>query len=486
MKTTHIPPYDEWSALLVDNRVRVDALRQVVGETTVRAVRREVIEAASLYTSRLGEVAQRVGATLALPMVPSDAALRPVVMAGHQPVIYHAGLLEKVTRLQSLSAGVRATAINVTIDTDEGDGGRLIWPLIKDGDVIIKQGSLSEGGALYRDQRVGSARTVSDLFTEVCRDLEASGKSEATQSIARVSNLYQALSGESISMAHAIVRMSENGAGYVELPLSELVELPTIREIIRGMFNDASRFVAVYNATLEAYRREHRIKNQANPFPNMTIEGDRLEMPFWQIAGGARRAVWVTAAGNTSSSEGCLVAPRGSIVTLLLRGLCSDLLIHGLGGGKYDRFVDAFGKAYWGAELPTFVVASATRYLFPQEVGQYLHARELKSTYKDMVSHTSKFLGQGLFSQGEEADLASLVARRQSLLEELPRARSNEDRSPIVHALNEVNRSIKARIDISSIANSLADGGIDDARLARWSCREYPFFFFHRESEANF
>jgi hypothetical protein len=411
-------------------------------------------------------------------MVSSDAALRPVVMAGHQPVIYHAGLLEKVTRLQSLSAAVGATALNVTIDTDEGDGGRLIWPLIKDDDVVIKQGSLSEGGALYRDQRVRSARTVSELFAEVCRDLEASGRSEAIHNIARVSNLYQALSGESVSMAHAIVRMSESGAGYVELPLSELVELPTMRQVIRGIFDDASRFVSLYNATLEAYRREHRIKNQANPFPNMAIEGDRFEMPFWEIANGARKAMWVAAVGSPCRSEGCLVAPRGSIVTLLLRGLCSDLFIHGLGGGKYDQFVDAFGKAYWGARLPTFVVASATRHLFPEHVAYYLRARELKCRYKEMVSHTSNFLGQGLFSQGEEADLALLVARRQSLLEELSRVRSNEERRPIAHALNDVNRSIKAQIDSSSIANILADGGIDDARLGRWACREYPFFFF--------
>jgi hypothetical protein len=344
MKTTHIPPYEEWAALLAESRVRTKALHRVLGESTVQAVRREVVEAACLYTKRLGEVAQRVGIELSQPAIPADASVRPIVMAGHQPVLYHAGLLEKVTRLVSLSQTVGATAINVTIDTDEGDSGRIVWPLLKEADVVIKQGSLSEGGVLYRDQRVVSKESVSRLFAEVCRDLESSGKHDSLPRVVRVSKLYEALSGESISMAHSIVRMSECGCGYAEVPLSELVELPTLRSMMQGMFDDVPRFVSVYNATLEAYRREHAIKNQANPFPNMTVKGSEFEMPFWEIVDGARRAVRVDVSNKSWNMGKKLVAPRGSVVTLLLRGLCSDLFIHGLGGGKYDQFVDAFAQ----------------------------------------------------------------------------------------------------------------------------------------------
>jgi hypothetical protein len=247
--------------------------------------------------------------------------------------------------------------------------------------------------------------------------------------------------------------------------------------MIQGMFDDVPRFVSTYNATLEAYRREHAIKNQANPFPNMTVNGTEFEMPFWEIVESGRKAVTVDVARSSRSLENKLIAPRGSIVTLMLRGVCSDLFIHGLGGGKYDQFVDAFAQEYWGASLPRFVVASATRYLFPHQVDYYLRAKELKGRYKEMVSHTNKFLGQGVFSEGDEAALAPLVERRRTLVEELQGASSNAERSPVAHALNEVNRAIKGQIDTSSIASILNDGGIDDARLGRWMCREYPFFF---------
>ena len=477
MKTTHIPPYEEWAAILAENRVQTEALHRVLGESTVQAVRREVVEAARLYTKHLGEVAQRVGIELSLPAITTDAADRPIVMAGHQPVLYHAGLLEKVTRLVSLSQTIGTTAINVTIDTDVGDGGRILWSLLKDSDVVIKQSTLSEGGGLYRDQHVISKEGVARLFAEVCRDLESSGKHDSLPRVERVSKLYEALAGESISTAHSIVRMSECGARYAEVPLSVLVQLPTFQAMIQGMFDDVPRLVSTYNATLEAYRREHGIKNQANPFPNMSVNGTEFEMPFWEIVEGARKAVTVDVASSSRSLENKLIAPRGSIVTLMLRGVCSDLFIHGLGGGKYDQFVDAFAQEYWGAPLPRFVVASATRYLFPHQVDYYLRARELKGRYKEMVSHTNKFLGQGIFSEGDEAALAPLVERRRPLVEELQRASSNAERSPVAHALNEINREIKGRIDTSSIGSILNDGGIDDARLGRWMCREYPFFF---------
>lgn len=478
MNTTHIPPYDEWVSLLTENRERVRALHRTLGESTVHAVRREVVEAARSYTKRLGDVALRAGISLSFPDGIFNSEVQSIVMAGHQPVIYHPGLLEKVIRLQSISREVGATAINVTIDTDEGDGGRIIWPLLKDADVVIKQGSLAEGSSLYCEQRIVSDRTVSNVFADVCRDLEASNASEALERVVRVSKLYQALSGESIAIAHAIVRMSESGAGYLEVPLSEVVRLPTVRRVLQGMLDDAPHFVSVYNATLEAYRQEHKIKNRANPFPNMAVESDSVEVPLWEIRGGSRKGVRIPAAGHPCNIDDRLVAPRGSLVTLLLRGLCSDLFIHGLGGGKYDQFVDAFSEAYWGAPLPAFVVASSTRYLFPEQVAHYVHAREVKSTYKEMVSHTSTFIGRGLFSEEEEVDLSSLDARRQSLLEELRRASSTEERSLVAHAVNEVNRSIKTRIDHSSMKQVLVDGAIDDARLGRWACREYPFFFF--------
>ena len=70
------------------------------------------------------------------------------------------------------------------------------------------------------------------------------------------------------------------------------------------------------------------------------------------------------------------------------------------------------------------------------------------------------------------------VAQRQLLLKELREVNAPEKRSEVSHALNAINRSIRELIDTSSITPTLIEDAIDDVRLARWACREFPFFFF--------
>jgi hypothetical protein len=160
-----------------------------------------------------------------------------------------------------------------------------------------------------------------------------------------------------------------------------------------------------------------------------------------------------------------------------MRGCCGDIAVHGLGGARYDPFVDAFARALYGVELPKYVVASATRYLFPNVVERYQKARDVKARYKEMVSHTEKFFGQGVFSREDEASLEPLVKNRRELLEALKLTQSPEQKSQVAHQLNALNRDIKSRIEVSAVAPLLADAAIEDSVLARWECREFPFFF---------
>jgi hypothetical protein len=397
-------------------------------------------------------------------------------MAGHLPVVYHPGILEKTKRLRMLADDVGGKALNIAIDTDEGDGGRLLWPLVSGDDVVIKQKSVSTGGGMYRDQRVVTQPESATIFAEMIHNLGASGCASTIAGAQEAARLYGVLAGEPITLANALVRMSLGGAGYDEVPLSLLIEAPSIREFLDAIIRDGERFARLYNATLDNYWGEHKIKNPANPFPNMEIREEEVELPLWEIVGGSRKAVKI--ARGRIASVAHPVAPRGSIVTLLLRGVCCELFVHGLGGGKYDHFVNELAESYWGAPLPSFVVASATEYLFPSQVARYTNAREVKARYKEMVSHTAAFIGQGVFSAEDEKALAPLLERRRDLLPRMQHVQSKEERSSVAHELNEVNRLIKTAIDTSSLAPLLAEGAIDDARLKRWACREYPFFLF--------
>lgn len=476
MSITLNPPYQEWSAILASNRILASSVHGVLGAEFVARLRREIGEVTTGYRAQMEELAHRLGISLSQSGTGNPTIGGAIVMAGHQPVVYHPGIIEKTKRLGALAAETGSYALNVAIDTDEGDGGRLLWPLRDGDDVVIKQRSIATGSSLYRDQRVVPKEEIGEIFAEMARDLQGSGCASAADGAERAEHLYSAMEGESIVLANALVRKALRGGGYDEVPLSLLLETPSVREFINRVVNDAERFVGLYNTTLERYRADHKIKNPANPFPNMAVTSEDIELPLWEIVGSSRAGVVVNRQGKAKPTN--LLAPRGSIVTLLLRGACSDLFIHGIGGGKYDQFVNSFAESYWGASLPRFVVASATEYLFPERVQEYLHAREVKAKYKEMVSHTASFIGKGVFSPDDENTLAPLLERRRTLLPLLQGVQSREERSVVAHELNEVNRRIKVAIDTSSIAPLLARGGIDDARLNRWSCREYPFFLF--------
>lgn len=474
MGVTLNPPYEEWKAILASNLITAHVLHRAVGEDRVTAIRREMIEVARGYGSQLRACALNVGSPIESQSGRVSKGPRPIVMAGHQPIIYHSGILEKTKRLTTLARETDGLALNIAIDTDEGDAGRILWPLREGEQILIREGVITTRMKLYRDQRIAPKAQVASVFSEMIRDLRSSGHHEGADGALRASRLYEALEGESAVLANALVRKSLCGDGYDEIPLSLLLEAPSVQDFLRRIVDDADSFTSMYNAILEAYRAEHKIKNPANPFPNMEMDSDCVEVPLWEIVHGARQRVVVRPGHPISASS--LLAPRGSIVTLLLRGVCSDLFIHGMGGAKYDQFVNAFARALWGEALPRFVVATATRYLFPERVEHYLRAREMKANYKSMVSHTANFLGKGVFSADDERTLRPLVGRRGELLALLQHVQTKEERSPIAHELNDINRLLKGAIDASSLAPLLRDGAIDDAVLNRWMCREFPFF----------
>lgn len=474
MVVTLNPPYEEWKAILASNLMMAQAVHRVVGEECVTAIRREMLEAARGYAAQLQACALKVGIPIESQSGRISNGAHPIVMAGHQPIIYHSGILEKTKRLTTIARETGGLALNIAIDTDEGDAGRVLWPLREGEQIHIREGVITTRMKLYRDQRIASNAQVAEVFAEMIRELHSSGQPEAANGALRACRLYEALEGESAVLANALVRKSLCGDGYDEIPLSVILEAPSVKTFIQRIVDDADRFTAMYNATLEAYRADHKIKNPANPFPNMERDSEGVEVPLWEIVDGTRRRLVVRPGQPFSASF--LLAPRGSIVTLLLRGVCSDLFIHGIGGAKYDQFVNAFARALWGESLPSFVVASATRYLFPERVEHYLRARDMKANYKAMVSHTADFLGKGFFSAEDERTLRPLVGRRSELLALLQHVRTKEERSPIAHELNDINRLLKGAIDTSSLAPLLRDGAIDDAVLNRWMCREFPFF----------
>jgi 23S rRNA G2069 N7-methylase RlmK/C1962 C5-methylase RlmI len=129
-------------------------------------------------------------------------------------------------------------------------------------------------------------------------------------------------------------------------------------------------------------------------------------------------------------------------------------------------------------ELPKFVVASETQYLFPNEVKRIGREVEIALQFKEIVARTEKFFGQDIFSPEEERTLQLLIDSRNQLRAKIQQAQTEADRRPIAHALNEANRRVRDILEAGSLQAIRARASSNEAALTRWKFREFPFFMF--------
>jgi len=162
----------------------------------------------------------------------------------------------------------------------------------------------------------------------------------------------------------------------------------------------ADQFAADYNAALDEYRNENRIRTPGRPMPNLKVTPDRVEVPFWldSFAHGSRTRAAVerrpggwalvlasgdecvlqpsapgpalaTQLGNWLRTHDLRLAPRALSLTMFVRLFLADQFVHGIGGARYDQVTDKLIATHFGVAPPRFAVTTATLY-FPQAAGR--------------------------------------------------------------------------------------------------------------------
>jgi hypothetical protein len=175
------------------------------------------------------------------------------------------------------------------------------------------------------------------------------------------------------------------GTDYLELPVTSMAGSRAFATFAVHLGLDARAFAGAYNASLADYRERTGTRNAAQPFPDLTLEDDVVELPLWLLLDGHRRTVWARTGRDPALvvdgevvcdltldpamsvdrllATGVVLAPKALALTLFTRTLVADLFIHGVGGGRYDQVTDEVIRRYFGVEPPPFVVASMTMYL---------------------------------------------------------------------------------------------------------------------------
>lgn len=356
--------------------------------TKVRQLaREEAVGLAAEYTSRYADVSL---ARL------SDASSSAVVLSGHQPELFHAGVWFKNVLLSRFAEQQGAVALNFLVDND----------LCRDPSIRVpsceSSGKLVAANVAFDSYRTPVPWELRSLESwDVWHDFPKQVERHLGPLIDYQPLLQQlwplateALSqgkkvGASLAQARHRLEMAA-GLRTLEIPLSMLVSTAAFARFSIQLLSELPRFQEVYNSQREAYRSAHRIRNAAHPVPQLEQSDGWIEGPWWVYRNESpiRHRLWIRLLNDQLilsdragwqeviegrldcdsaaeqwlelQTEGICLRPRALLTTMYLRLIVGDLFLHGIGGGKYDQLTDGIIHEFFGIQPPLMGVASAT------------------------------------------------------------------------------------------------------------------------------
>jgi hypothetical protein len=392
----------------------------------------------------------------------AERTSKPIMMAGHQPTLFHPGVWLKNFFLFQQSQRFSALPINLIIDNDLCDS-RILIPTgsgipdrIEEFELAGTNSNCPFEGAQVTDledfysagskieQRIKPLvfhPTIRELWPEVIR---------ASQQLKH---------GEQLNLGQAIAAgrhrlEAKLGLKTLEVPISSLARTRSFAQFAWHMLAAADRFQLIHNEGVLEYRRQYNLRSRTHPFPQLDQRGDWYETPFWIFLDSATKrkplfvrqwngelqlsdfAGWqLNGLKNSAdlfqriSDQSLLLRPRAVTTTLYSRLILSDLFVHGIGGGKYDQVTDWIASRFWQIRLPDYCVVSATYQLFPNlssvspaQIGIQ------KQQLRELEMNPDKFL---LSNETTEvpAEVRAAIDRKRALIRERPAAEGADERS---------------------------------------------------------
>ncbi len=512
------PPRAEWSVDLASvTNPAISELRQ--------QSRKRLVDSAEQFVVRLSQAAHKAGLDSdPRPLLTGDPATTAIVMTGHQPVVFHSGLTFKYQTTEAFAAKHGMIAIAIVIDTDEGDAGAFSYPSVDlpqpqpdgsavstDRRLVSRSATLAQNSGLYSASRLKPRETLVAESFAIENELRRSHMDSAAAAFHRAAQQYAALAdstptGFSTMEANLITRWNAGiGGRMLELPLSAICSFPEFIRFAASILERPFEFAQCYNKTLKSFRSEHRIRNGANPFPNLTIEDDWCELPYWVVdhAGGTRDVLRVRRESGSVFLEsnrerlltleklnvaealtsilfsGRQLVPRGALITATLRLLFSDLFVHGTGGGKYDPCTDQLIRNWWSVEPSPFAVASASRFLCADQRKILLHLQRVESQLRDMQYNPQRFIGTNVFSESLEVHLTALLNEKNNSAARMKTARESGESAAVAgREIQRLTDAIKAAVFSEFEPQLIELRHLTKQNIAAISSRTWPWLLF--------
>jgi hypothetical protein len=340
----------------------------------------------------LGDLRRQLRAELNLP---SDA---PIIASGHQVELHHPGVWVKNVVASIVAKQVGGVALHVAVDTDAPKHLALRWPgaampITDDSRIntaawsgLLK--SPSQAHLARMKNEMNHARTSWTFQPMIPQFLDS-----LQTSAARETSLPAAMTSAMQSLDRSF------GIDYQSVQASTVWSTRVFLGFVYECLCRADVFANHYNAALRDYRIEQHISSPMRPMPDLQINSDAVEIPFWldDLHRGARQRPsvfrdhdgWALSLFDDTplvfdptmeffdgadrlsrflDRSNCRLSPRALTLTLFLRLVACDYFFHGIGGARYDQVCDRLISEHYKIDPPGFGVATATL-LFPASIG---------------------------------------------------------------------------------------------------------------------
>ena len=471
-----------WSSLpqvVADNRAAMQqADFEIQGTSLVELAaeaRRNLLASAASYTAGYHRLPSKLESV-------SVQEMPTLILAGHQPQLFHPGVWYKNFALAELSHIINGIAVNLTID---GDLCRVVSTHVPTGScdhpqiasVAYDQPALPlpYEERLVCDERVFSSfanRVLEQVGNLIPNPMVESFWPTVLARYEREPNL-----GRAIAQArHQVEGQFGETNGSIEsleVPQSMVCQSPVFQQFFVHLLVSLPRFVKVYNDALQQYRQAHRLRNRAQPVPDLLERGGWLETPFWiwSKADPRRRPLFARPGtgkiliGDQAKEEhelllgpggdltsavdqlrqlaecGIKIRTRAITTTLFARLFLADLFVHGIGGSKYDEVTDQIIRGFYNVNPPRYATVSATR-LLPIERPSVPpdRDRQLQLQLREMTFHPEKFIDLQHQEPDRRSTLASILAEKAKWIK---LSKTSENAAQRHQAIVQANRDLK-------------------------------------------
>lgn len=485
------PEFNSWSKILKENiRLRLE------GEE--KTIKRKSLELRTIMYSLACYYSRKIGIK-----VPTDDFTENIAIAitAHQPILDHPGILIKKQLLSKFVSEIERDnekknedeniiGINIIIDTDLSDHFSY---------------KFDDNKKLGRQTLIEKQALKAYIFQVKNYSLTKKDSNFPTKKILALKKENPEL--DLIQLLTLFRRKFEENSNYLELPFSLLIEQDDFQKFIFEFFLiSAETLFNKYNYVLDSFRTEHKIKNNANPFPNLKSEGNTLELPFWIINRDTetREPLYFSQIKDDDSfesvyhnkdksfklnlnefmqinplPENIFIAPRALLTTCIFRVFLSDFFIHGKGGEKYDKATDAFIIDYLQIEPPKYVVTSRDLMLHKEMARDIFAFQELQKQKREIAFHPNKFIESGIFTDSDLVKLTSLSTEKTDLIAKLKKKKSNKESvASETQTIKEIEKDIFKLVENALSTKFKEVSKLNQNEIDMYTSREFPYFLF--------